>query len=241
MLNKLEKLGFTPNEATVYSYLMELGESSTGPIIKKTGLHRNIVYESLDSLVKKNVVAEITKSNKKHFRVKDPQILIDVAKNKLSLTQDIVKQIQAKFNTIPHEIVIYEGQEGWQSGWRTLMNQLKPKSVFYTIGMGGDRWIKLMGDFYVVYEQYAIKNKIIDKIVAYEHQRQEITEHQSKAIREIRYLPENNETPVGFEILDDRVFMEIYEEPATLIEIRSRAAAKGYKQYFDSLWRIAKS
>ncbi|MFH1030485.1 MAG: hypothetical protein V1770_04465 [bacterium] len=53
-------------------------------------------------------------------------------------------------------------------------------------------------------------------------------------------MPENNETPIGFEILDDRVFMEIYEEPAALIEIRSKAAAKGYKQYFNSLWKIAK-
>src|SRR4030042_1042330 len=236
MLNKLEKLGFTPNEAAVYSALFELGESTTGPIIKKTGLHRNIVYEALDSLVKRNVAAEIVKSNKKHFRVKDPRILIDEAKSKLSLTQDIVKEIQAGFKTIPHEVVIYEGREGWQEGWRTLMSRLKPKSVFYTIGMGGDKWVKLMGDFYVAYEQYAIRNKIINKIVAYERQRQEITEHQSKTIREIRYLPENNETPVGFEILDDRVFMEIYEEPSTLIEIRSKAVAKGYKQYFDSLW-----
>jgi len=241
MIKNLEKLGFTPNESAVYSALFELGETPTGSVIKKTGLHRNIVYESLDSLVKKKVVAEITKSNKKHFRVKDPQILVDEAQNKLSLTQDVVKQIQTGFKIIPHEVIIYEDQEGWQEGWRILMNQLKPKSIFYTIGMGGDRWVELMGDFYLIYEQYAIKNKITDIVIAYEHQRQEIAEHQSKVIRNIRYLPANYDTPVAIEILNDRIFMEIYEEPATLIEVRSKAVARGYKQYFDSFWKIAKT
>lgn len=48
---QLQKLGFSDNEAKVYLALLEIGFTTTGAVIKKTGLHRNIVYETLDKLV----------------------------------------------------------------------------------------------------------------------------------------------------------------------------------------------
>ena len=68
MLEKeLQNLGFYKNEAKVYLALLELGFTSTGPLIKKTNLHRNIVYESLDKLITHGLVASTMQKGKKHL------------------------------------------------------------------------------------------------------------------------------------------------------------------------------
>jgi len=35
MNNELQKLGLTPNEIKIYNILLEIGENTVGPIIKK--------------------------------------------------------------------------------------------------------------------------------------------------------------------------------------------------------------
>ena len=69
---QLEALGFYKNEAKVYLALLELGFCTTGPLIKKTGLHRNIVYESLDKLISHGLVSSTMQRGKKHFRTLSP-------------------------------------------------------------------------------------------------------------------------------------------------------------------------
>lgn len=57
MIPLLVKLGLTTNEATVYDCLLGLGITTAGKIIKKTHLHRNIVYDNLEKLIKKGLVS----------------------------------------------------------------------------------------------------------------------------------------------------------------------------------------
>ena len=48
---KLEKLGLNRNEAEVYVDLLKLGQTSAGELIRRTGFHRNIVYDNLEKLI----------------------------------------------------------------------------------------------------------------------------------------------------------------------------------------------
>ena len=69
MISELTKLGLTLNEAKVYFALLELGSTNAGEIIKKTKLHRNIVYDKLDKLIEKGLVSFVTIKNIKQFEV----------------------------------------------------------------------------------------------------------------------------------------------------------------------------
>ncbi len=238
--DNLIKLGLSQNEASVYLAVVRLGECDARTIIKSTGLHRNIVYDALESLHNKKLISELYKKGHKVFKLKSPQILSLRAKESLSLAEQVIKEVNQLNKVLAHEVNIYEDKEGWQEAWRNLIQKLKPRTVFYTIGMGADRWVDLMGDVFLEYEQYAVKHKITNKIVAYEYQRMEIAEHQSKIIRRIRYLPYKFYNEMGVEIFSWGIFMEIYASPPTIIEILSPAVASWYKHIFDILWKIAK-
>jgi predicted transcriptional regulator len=239
MLKNLTKLGLTPNEAKIYSTLLDLGQSSTGPIIKKTGLHRNIVYDALDNLVKEKLVSAVIKSGKKYFKIRDPQILIEQAQERLNITNRIVSQIKRELKTKAPEVVVYEGPEGWQTAYRYLTMRLKPKDMLLTLGIGGDKWVDAMGDFFITWENFLQKNKINNKMIAYEWQRREVVAHQSNPARKTKYLPQKYPIPANTEIFKDGVFIQIYTDPVVLIEISSKEVAKAYQLNFNTLWKLA--
>lgn len=241
MKSILKNLGLSVNEIAVYEALVKLkGSSSAGEIIKITDLHRNIVYDALSHLENKNLLQTIEKNKKKFFSLKNPEHLISGFQNQIKNTSLLVDIVKSLPNTNGHEVKIYEGSIAWQEAWQDVMQNLKPKSSFYTLGMAGDPWVKLMGETFVEYEQWALKNNITDKIISQKHLKEEIEAHQSKKIREIKYV--NTELPahVSIEIFDDRIFFEIYDTPETLIEIKIAGLVKTLQTYFELMWNIAK-
>ena len=63
----LKDFGLTQNEEKVYLKLLEIGSSSAGLLIKKTGMHRAAVYDNIDSLTEKGLVSHVIKANRKYF------------------------------------------------------------------------------------------------------------------------------------------------------------------------------
>ena len=63
--NALKDAGLTDGEAKVYLALLELGSSTTGPIIHKSKIAKSIVYQILEKLMQKGLVSYVTKEKTK--------------------------------------------------------------------------------------------------------------------------------------------------------------------------------
>ncbi|MDB4984155.1 MAG: TrmB family transcriptional regulator [Patescibacteria group bacterium] len=241
MESTLKNLGLTPNETIVYKALAKLGgSSSAGDIIKLADLHRNIVYDALAHLENQNLVQEVEKNKKKFFTLKNPDHLVTKFERQIKSANDLAKMVSGLSNAGGHEVTIYEGTRGWQEAWQEVMRTTKPKSSFRTIGMAGDPWVKLMGETFVEYEQWALKNKITDRIVSQKHLKAEIEAHQNVTFRDIRYIDIDLAAHMSIEVFDDRVLFEIYDEPQTIIEVRSKAMVASLAAYFEMMWVMGK-
>lgn len=239
MKNILKNLGLSPNETSVYESLVKLGgSSSAGDIIKAADLHRNIVYDALNHLEHRNLIQIIEKNKKKFFVLKKPDNLIPAFEKQIKNANELSKII-AGLPLGNHEVTIYEGSIAWQEAWQGIMKNLKPKSVFYTLGMAGDPWVRLMGDSFVEYEQWALKNKIVNKIISQKHLKEEIEAHQNRKFRDIKYIPIGLAAYTSIEIFEDGCFFEIYDSPASIIEIKSKGLAQSMKAYFEILWKAS--
>lgn len=194
----------------------------------------------MDSLKKKSLIKERIKKGKKYFKIDNPDILENQAKDQLDLASKLVSEIKARSNFKAPQINIYEGKEGWQTAYHRVTKTLKKNDKIYTIGAGGDKWVEAMGDLFLSYENFLKKNKIILSMIAYEWQRKEIVEHQSNIARTTRYLSKKYLVPANMEIFKDRIFIQIYTTLVILIEIINKEVAIGYLQYFQTFWKIAK-
>ena len=96
----LENIGLTKNEIKIYLALLDLGLTSSGAIIKKTGIHTSKVYDGLERLSEKGLTSHIIKSNTKYFKAVNPDRLIDFIRDKKKKLEELNGKKQKRRHTI---------------------------------------------------------------------------------------------------------------------------------------------
>ncbi|MBU1136510.1 MAG: hypothetical protein KJ559_03305 [Nanoarchaeota archaeon] len=170
-------IGMTKSETAVYLALLEIGSSTTGPIIKRAGIASGKAYLILDKLIQKGLVTYTIQSGTKHYQAKDPETLIDYFKMKQNelmkkeqKLQKIVKNLKIKYNEkISHPITeIYEGINGIKSFYNFVLNDLKKYGgELKILGVPKDA-MEQFDEFFIGWNKERIKKKINVKII-YNH------------------------------------------------------------------------
>ena len=235
MKEELIKLGFSGNEADVYLTMIELGETGAGEIIRRTSLHRNIVYETLDKLIVKKLVTKVVKKKVAQFLVTDPERILDEQKKKLELASRLVPSLVAKAN-IKQEIVIFEGIEGFQSFSMNYIEKMSPGTVLYVLGSTGDLWYELMDNIWRRFEKIRLKKKVWFKMVEYHVSEMDKKLAVEQKYYDVRVIPEKLETPANVLIWDDYIALQTLIEPYSVIQIKNPVLAQTYLNYFNLIW-----
>src|SRR3989344_6316022 len=96
IVENLQKAGLTEGEAKVYTALLKLGSSTSGPIIKESKVANSIIYRLLDSLIEKGLVSYIIKEKTKYFKAANPQKImefIEQKKGKLDESKQLIEKM----------------------------------------------------------------------------------------------------------------------------------------------------
>ncbi len=91
----LERIGLTKGEIKVYFALLELGPTTTGPLVDASEVSSSKIYLVLDRLLKKGLVSYSMQARKKYFEPADPRRIIDYLEERQKEITDQKKQIQA--------------------------------------------------------------------------------------------------------------------------------------------------
>ncbi|MDD4290575.1 MAG: helix-turn-helix domain-containing protein [Patescibacteria group bacterium] len=252
MEQELLKLGFSLNQARVYLALLELGQSRVGPIITKSKLPRQTVYNTLSELEEKELIFSVIKSGRKNFQTKDPQQLLENIRIQEETFEKILPQLITKRDTSKNisDIKVYEGLDGFKTVHMTNIRSAKKDSIVYFISAGSQKWVdfaKESGMLYK-YEKIRLEKNITQKFVVYESQREamdhftntEFRDQLPSQRRQYRFLQENFNSPVSIQIWQDRIDLVIFSNSPIIFEIKNIEVVKSFKNYFNFLWGIAK-
>lgn len=235
----LEKLGLTKNESKVYLALLELGSINADPIIKKTGLHRNIVYDNLDKLARKGLAGHVVKNNRKYFEASQPGQILEWIRYKKTeiietekLAESIIPEIESlrKLSKEKKEAIVFSGMKSVMA----LALEMPEEGDFDMFATGYGMRV----NFPIYYRRFNDKIKKKKRNV-----RALITEklrHEDQGTTNNRFLPENYMLPVNTSILKDKVNIFIFEKDPIAIQIRSKDVADAYRNYFNFMWAMAK-
>ena len=118
----LRDMGLTEIEISVYFALLEKGPSPTGIIIRKTGLHKATVYQTLERLEEKGVVSYIIQDNRHVFQAEDPTILLEQLKEREENLKAIMPQLHGMAQLAEQQITakVYCGKKGIISIYRDV-------------------------------------------------------------------------------------------------------------------------
>ena len=232
----IRKAGLTENEAKIYLALLEFGPNQAGTISRKSGLHRRVVYDTADMLIKKGLIGYIKKNNKKLFQASNPQRILELIKEKEESISQIMPQMLGFYNKTreKEETNFYKGKNGLKTVFEDQISEKKEILI-----LGASQIAYEMLEFYFHwFDKRRVENKIKTKIIFNQTEKAKTTKI---PLSEIRYLPEKYSSPLAVNIYGDKVAIILWskENPFAVV-IKNKEIAEGYRKHFEMMWKISK-
>ena len=110
----LQNLGLTEREAEIYLILLDLGSTTTGQVIKKSGLHKATVYSILQRLIDQGLVSYVIKDGIRYFEAADPDTFLNVLREREENLLEILPELKKKKELAKQkqEAYVLEGLKG---------------------------------------------------------------------------------------------------------------------------------
>lgn len=236
----LEDLGLTQAEIKGYLALLELGNSSAGPILEKSGLQNSVVYRALNSLVGKGLISYILEGKKKIYQATNPENFHDFINDKIKRFDDILPELKRKqqISKVTSFAEMFKGKKGINQLYTTLLNS-KGKE-YNTFGGGSEVTYKVMGEnWWKNLHVKRIAKKIPCRQVFDETIRNFGNELNKKSITKIKFLPKEYAQLQETIIIGNYVGIAIFTENPYGILIKDKVVADGYRKQFEILWNKA--
>jgi len=237
----LEDLGLTNAEIKVYITLLELGSTTAGPIIEKSGLQNSVVHRALNTLIEKALINFILEGKRKIYQATDPSNFYNFIDDKKKRFSEILPELKKKQN--PHRpeeaATIYKGIRGLTEIYNIMVNQ---KGKEYNTFGGGEECANRMGlAWWMNIHRKRIANKISSRQVFDETVKAIGGEIQALPITKIRYLSKEFAQFQETVIVGDYVAINVFTENCYGFLIKDPKVAEGYRKHFELLWKQAKS
>jgi sugar-specific transcriptional regulator TrmB len=241
IIAQLQGLNLSLNEAKVYEALLKIGQTSAGEIIRKTGLHRSVVYETLDKLIDRKLVFKIEKKNIAHFQPTDPQRILQNIKTQEEVALDLIPKLKDMINTKLPEITVYEGVEAYRRFWINSVKRLPEGATDYGAGSIGQRWWDYMGKDAQTYFKISVKKKIKWKLIIFTKTPSDVELLKKyPTLHEQRIIEKGAASEGNFNVLgEESVVLHSATEPL-IIEIKNPTLVRVFENIFRILWEKGK-
>ncbi|MBD3313620.1 hypothetical protein GF345_04215 [Candidatus Woesearchaeota archaeon] len=245
----LERIGMTPGESRIYLALLDLGQSTTGPIVERSGVSTSKTYKILKRLERKGLVSHIIKKNVMHWAAASPKRIVEMLEEK---EKEIEERREEAENLIPElmkkiesarekqQAEVYMGMKGMITVFNDETDYLKKKNaVNHVIGVTSPiRYGKKIHDFFVRLENKKDNLKLKRRFLFSEEARGKWPTIERSKYCKVRYM--NYASLVSVNIYGETAFISILSKEPIFFIIKSREIAESFKGYFEELWKGAK-
>ncbi len=240
----LTRFGMTPTEAKVYLELARSKETTMGPLIHKTGLHRGTVYNSINNLIKKGFVGFINESGLRHYKPVGGKIfenLIEDKKKELDLEKEKISQFILQNSRETEigapQVQVFHGVKPFKTLFLEIYDYCKKNNKEYLFqGKGGEMQDAVGEEFYKYTQKLKKKMKINCRIIL-DKDTQDKSYHKFVSGNR-RYLSSESKNPVNIWIYGNTVLLVLFEtKEITTIKVNSENLAESFRSYFEHLWQ----
>jgi len=239
----LSMIGLTDGESKVYMALIELGSSTVGPIVKKSGVAYSNVYSILNRLVQKGIASYILKSKTKYFQVVSPSSLLEYLEKKeeeLKKQKDSLKTIIPRLEHLQmlkpqQDAEIFLGKKGLKSAYVKLFLNSKATDENLFFYIHEKEYAKESDMFF--FGSKEVFSKVPSKGIANKFAMQSEFIKQTN-IGEFRYV--EFPVPGNIEICGNKILLISWKKPIIAVLIQSESIAENFSNYFYEVWNLAK-
>ena len=244
ILTYLIELGLSYKESLVYFTLLKVGEAGTARICKESGLHSQFVYNSLDTLLEKDLVEKYINKKRACYSARDPKAFYERIEKDKSIIDKLATSVENNLiTTIDSKSVgIYKGREAFIKNEISTIKESPQNGDLLIIGGPGDEYINLFGQEFNEYEYQRNKKGLNMRYIGNEAQKKYLEESADKRrFFKYRYLPGQYGGVMNISIVKDvSVTIYLFQNPISTIIIKNKKIIDGYVDFFETLWSISK-
>jgi sugar-specific transcriptional regulator TrmB len=246
-ISALREAGLTDGETKIYLALLELGSSTTGPIIEKSKVARSIAPQILNKLIEKGLASYIVKEKTKYYQASQPNKIIDYIDERKNFLEDTKDQvidllpllISKQQGSPKSKAQIYEGFKGIQTVHEKLYTVLKKGDEFYYLGIP-----EFQEEKYHIYwnkdHLKRVKAGIKCRLLFNKDTPREVLKNRnSYALCDSRYMHIDIKTPAWFFGYKDVIVIGLQSKEIA-IEIKDQDIADSFYAYFEEFWKHTK-
>lgn len=236
----LEKIGLSKQEATVYLALARMGNGTASDIAGSSGVHRPNVYDALKRLEANSLVAAFKKDNKLVHTTTGFDALRGFVSEKIDYAEKLQQELTASSqNAQECEVSVFSGKRAI----RVFVN-----NVIETLGKYGGESLCVSVD-----ERKFFGHDDMAMNLLFSRMRENKWHERVIVAEGDDYLPAPEDTTTyatmprkyldsstSFVVFGDRVAIVVFTEPVHVVMIRSRKTADSYRKKFYFLWKNAK-
>ncbi|MFA5797665.1 MAG: helix-turn-helix domain-containing protein [Candidatus Woesearchaeota archaeon] len=236
----LEDIGLTNAEIKVYLALLELGSSTAGPIIEKSGLQSSVVYMTFQKLLDKGLVSTIKEGKRTHYQASNPRNIVQYIDDKKERFVELLPELLLKqqLGGTKRDASFFTGVRGVKELLYELLEA--GGTEHHTLGSPGVSNVIFPEAWWISYHIKRAAMGIKAKLVFNES----LKKYKSSAeypYSETRYTNFGLDEPLTETIIrNNTVGIIIWTDKPIGILIRNEAAAKSYDRYWKYLWDAAK-
>lgn len=234
MKQALQELGLTKTETEVYLALIDLGPSLAGLISRRTGIHRRSVYDATERLIKKGLIGYIKKNNRRNFEAVSPSRILEIIKEKEEAISNAMPVLEKRYLSSKEvqETNFYKGKDGLKTVFEDQLQVGKEVMV-----LGASEYADEQLKYYITWYNKRRAQKKMNVRLVYNKR----TKIKKAAFTEVRYLEMEQPSHASTNIYGDRVAIILWsKEKPFVILIKDEEITKGYRSYFEHLWKIAR-
>ncbi len=242
----LEDLGLTQGEIKVYYSLFELGQTTVGPLSKRSGVTHAKVYPILDRLIAKGLASSAICAGRKNFSATHPNALLELVDRRVRALREERKEIE---EAIPKLLAlrkeddqysrVYEGFAGLRSLFHEVFTTQDGVKEVRVLGLNELLRIPAFMNFFLFYHEVRKGSRvrlrlILNNSIKKFFERHYIPTGAYSGEDQVRFL--NAKFPTGVFIVGNHVITVIGGEKVTAFDIKSLENARRYAEFFDALW-----
>ena len=238
MFNLL-KIGLTEGESKVYLALSEIGSSTVGPIVNKSGVAYSNIYDILHRLIEKGIVSFIIKNKTKYFQAASPSNLIqylDKKQEQIAQERESLKKILPDLEKLQEikskqEAEVFLGKKGLRTAYERLVKNTSKNDEILFFYIHEDKYAKESNLFY---------NSIVDLVSGTENRGICNAEYKSswfsKKSKHLTMRFSNLPLPGNIDIIKDKILLVSWGESIFSVLIHSQSLADNLRKYFNEMW-----
>ncbi|MEW5996434.1 MAG: helix-turn-helix domain-containing protein [Candidatus Micrarchaeota archaeon] len=236
----MEDLGLTQAEIKVYMALLELGSTTAGKVVERSGLQNSVVHRALNSLIERGLINYILEGRRRTYQATDPKNFFNFIEDKKKRFEQVLPELKKKQQLAGKKEVatVYKGPRGLKEVYNTIIGS---KAKEYLTFGGGKPCEDLLGTaWWLNMHKRRVANGLPARQIYDETVREIGKEVNKMPLSEVRFVSKEFAQLQETVIAGDYVAINVFTESPYGFLIRDRIVADGYRKHFELLWKLAK-